>query len=214
MPGALRIRDLILRVAADPDLDQTAKLFAFCLAAWQASPERIEKKRTGKGRSWAQAIGEMMTGCSYERAVSTVRRVIADDIPRYEVRYERLCCPVLKTRGVNAGKPCGKNAISSWVERDPQTGAGIHVGFCSAHITAADKLRRQQLFQEWETNGRPVPPANKGGILARYFNADWVKLYAWADPTREPLPEGKPPTPPRPKFTLIHGGAASVLRKA
>lgn len=223
LPGALRIRNLLLRIAADDDLDQTAKLFAFCLAAYLASPERAEKKRTGKGKAWSQAIGEMMVGTpkvrtmnimgevrQYDSAVETVRRVIANDIPRYEVPCPRnVTCPVPKTRGPNTGKPCGKNATTRWVQRDPETGEGEYLGYCTAHMTRAAQLCHQEAWRKWEENGKPSPPANRGGILSRYFNTDWAKLYAWADPHREPLPNGKPPTPPRPTFTLIQGGAAS-----
>lgn len=217
LPGALRARDALLRIAADDDLDQTAKLFAFCLLAYKSSPQPRDKKRS----SWAQAVGEMMTGESrthtvnmfgeqriYGSAIETVRRVIRNDIPRYEVPYTRIVCPIPKTRGPNAGKPCGKNTTHSWVERNPETGEGTRIGYCSGHHTRAHTIRWQQAHQQWEANGHPTPPANKGGILARHFNSNWAKLYNWADPTREPLPNGKPPTPPRPTFTLIQGGSA------
>ncbi|SBS73903.1 hypothetical protein MHPYR_180114 [uncultured Mycobacterium sp.] len=215
LPGALHLRDIVQGIASDPDLDQTAKLFAFCLAAYLTSPERREVKRTGKGQNWAQAVGEMMAGARGEVVLGQdmnvwrVRRVIANDIPRYQISFRRVTCAVLKTRGPNAGKPCGKNATHSWVERNPETGEGAHVGFCTAHVTRADQLRRRDVYQQWEANGKPCPPANTGGVLARYFRANWAKLYAWADPSIEPLPGGKPPTPPRPTFTLIQGGAAS-----
>lgn len=220
--GALDARDCLLRIAEDADLDQTAKLFAFCLLAYLASPERREKRRTGKGRSWTEAVGEMMfadreppvssafAGETYSAdATWRVQRVIANDIPRYRVNHGRVRCPVLKTRGKNIGKPCGKNATHYWVDRDPNTGEGTPEGYCSAHITTAARLRHSDRIKQWAANGKPSPPANAGGVLARHFSADWAKLYAWADPSVEPLPDGKPPTPPRPKLVLIRGGDES-----
>jgi hypothetical protein len=219
--GALHARDALLRIAADSDLNETAKLFAFCLLAYLASPERAEKRRSGKGRSWVEAVGEMMfadvrkVNVAYvgetwtADAVWRVQRVIANDIPRYKVNHQLISCPVPKTRGKNVGKPCGKNATYYWVDRDPETGEATPEGYCSAHVTTAARLRHSDRFEQWEANGKPSPPANAGGILARHFSADWAKLYAWADPRTEPLPNGKPPTPPRPKLTLIRGGGES-----
>lgn len=201
---ALLVRDRMIKIANDPDLNQQAKLFAFCLLAFiVGNPEsgtRSEK------RSWAN-IGDMMRPhTSTDEAIRTVRYVIADDIPRYEVPYHRRGCMVPKTRGPNTGQPCGKGA-TSWVDTDPLTGEMTHICLCKNHITNADRERHRQRFKEWEANGKPSPPANRGGVLARHFKANWAKLYEWANPNREPLPDGKPPTPPKPKLTLIQGGA-------
>lgn len=212
--GALDLRKKALLIAADVDLNETAKLFAFCLLTYLSDPERTAPQGGGaKREAWTETVGAMMCG-SQERGsfrgeshhVWKVRQVIANDIPRYQLPYHRVQCPVPKTRGQNVGKPCGRNAGSSWVEYDAETGEATHVGYCSRHLLPEHRTQRQESYQAWVEHGKPVPEANRGGILARHFNTDWAKLYKWADPHREPLPNGKPMTPPKPTLTLIKGG--------
>jgi hypothetical protein len=207
LPGALAARDRMLAICADTDLTREAKLFALCLLAYLVDPARADAK---KRRSWTQAVGEMMDppgsiARRVYRPAELVRKIVADDVPRYEIPYSRGRCAVPKTRGKNAGKPCGRFAAHHWVDRDPETGEAVDVGCCRDHYSPQDEQASQVRMQQWEANGEPVPAANKGGILARHFTADWAKLYAWADPHREPLPAGKPATPPRPRLTLIRG---------
>jgi len=209
----MRARDAIVAIANDMDLDGDAKLFALCMVA-HLYADRQERTRTGK--HWAKVVGGMMIGDvdryrinGMDSGAFKVKRVIAHDIPRYEVPYKHTVCPVPKTRGPNVGKPCGRNPQRSWLEKNPETGEGAHVGYCSKHITRAHHDHHLALWQRWEANGKPEPPANRGGILPRHFKANWTELYAWADPHRIPLPDGKPLTPPRPQFTLIIGGNES-----
>ncbi|MCV7026614.1 hypothetical protein H7I77_25225 [Mycolicibacterium novocastrense] len=209
LPGAIAARDRMLAISADPDLSREAKLFALCLLAYLVDPQRNNGDRQ---RSWTQAVGEMMDPPDSNvrrvyRPSQVVRAVIADDIPRYEIPYSRGRCPVPKTRGKNAGKPCGRYPAHHWIDRDPQTGEATEVGYCRDHYNPQAEQRAQDRVQQWKANGEPVPAANKGGVLARHFNTDWAKLYAWADPGRQPLPDGKAPTPPRPRLTLIRGQA-------
>lgn len=211
----------MVAIAADPDLGQSAKLFALCLLAYLVDPSDARQRRGGRRRQWAEAVGEMMTGESRQfgitgpagaqvscSAVEAVRRVIANDIPRYRVSWSRSRCPVVKTRGKNAGQPCGRSGSHRWVDRDPQTGQATEMVFCRDHYDPAAAAESHRRAQQWTANGEPVPAANAGGILARHFSADWAALYAWADPDITPLPEGKPATPPRPALRLIHGQGA------
>ncbi|MFV8142276.1 hypothetical protein ACNQR7_32435 [Mycolicibacterium senegalense] len=215
LPGALHARNTLLSIASDPDLTQSAKLFAFCLLAYLTGPEYRTKKRTGKARHWAEVVGEMMdatavghTVLGVDMAQWQVIDVISKDIPRYEVPFERVRCGAPKVRGPNAGQPCGRNANGGqWIDRDPMSGEGTRIGYCRDHYTNAVRIWQQERYDSWVAHGRPSPPANKGGILARHFDANWPKLYAWADPTQEPLPQGKPANPPRPKLKLIRGSA-------
>lgn len=210
LPGALAARDRMLKIASDPDLSHEAKLFAFCLLAFLT-----ERRATGrKAKHWAEAVGEMMYPAdSSTHTVVGPRRItrgiIADDVPRYETPYTAIRCPVPKARGVNTGNPCGRTPSGGqWIEFDAETGEGTHVGYCNRHITPAIHDARQTRWQAWDDNGKPVPPANKGGILARHFDTDWPALYHWAAPHRVPLAEGKPLELPRPKLALIQGGAS------
>lgn len=208
LPGALLARDKILAIAADPDLTGDTELFGFCLVAYL-----IERRLTGrKKENWVEAIGDMMVAReSRQRAAGydgawKCRRIIAQDIPRYEPpRLETRGCIVLKTRGPNTGKPCNKGG-STWLDRDPETGEGRWLSYCQRHMPAGEDRSRRDRYQRWVTNGRPTPPANTGGVLARHFRANWAELYEWADPHTKPLPDGKPVTPPRPRLSVIDGG--------
>ena len=101
---------------------------------------------------------------------------------------------------------CGKNAISSGVLYDPITGEGTWYGFCSRHRNHRDDWAIQQQNKEWDLNGRPSPPPNKGGVLRRYLKTDWDAYYKWAAPYATPLDGAKPATPPKPELRLIVGG--------
>lgn len=222
IPGALKLRDRMLDIANDPDLDEKAKLFAFCLLAY-LTERRLHGRRSPKRSDWTKDVGMLMIGESeqldvsfmdhtevHDTAVYAVRSVIRNDIPRYVPPQGKTRCPALKARGPNAGHPCGKSVTSRWVDRDPETGEGTPVGYCRNHShPSLDQWRRDRQLA-WEANGKPQPPANRGGILARHFASNsWASLYHWADPSRAPQPEGKPATPPAPKLTLIQGGASS-----
>lgn len=217
LPGALNARRDMLAIAADPALDASAKLFAFCLLA-HLTALRQAGHRGGVNRdSWATAVGEMMyPPDSFERKhygpIGICRRIIAADIPRYElarVPAESIQCQTPKSRGPDAGKPCSKPGVGHPViDYDPDTGQTRWIAYCRNHSHPSLDEWRHKRRQAWEDNGRPSPPPNTGGVLARHFATDWDVLYEWAaDPSRTLLPEDNPPTPPQPKFTLIQGGA-------
>lgn len=213
LPGALLARDRMLAIAADPDLTGDTELFAFCLLAYLIERRQTRRKST----NWAEKVGEMMMNPRRVKiqfgsdSVVTdgawkCRRIIADDIPRYQTPpRDGRGCIALKSRGPNVGKPCGKGG-TLWLDRDPETGQGQYLSYCDRHMPVGAKQSHRERYQQWVENGKPSPPANTGGVLARHFRADWAKLYAWADPHTTPLPDGKPATPLRPRLSIIDGG--------
>ncbi|WP_439030242.1 hypothetical protein [Gordonia terrae] len=205
--GALRTQSLILDIAADPDLDRDAKLFAVLLVA------DIAKRRTALTASerlarkghWTSRIAQMVDASdSGLDGLHFVRAVIRRDVPRYigERTTTGLCiAPMIRRDG-----PCGKRAYRTVKIIDPMTGRWAMEGYCTRHWSLDHKIRSQRLFVEWQELGEPVPPANSGGVLRRYFNTVWDELYDWADPYRVRNEGGKEPTIPRPKLELIRGG--------
>ncbi|MGW4720898.1 hypothetical protein, partial [Nocardia sp. NPDC004260] len=110
--------------------------------------------------------------------------------------------PMIRREGL-----CGKSGSYGLADRDPLTGEGGLVWFCARHRhlgKAAEERTRQ-----WAENGKPLPPANTGGVLKRYWDADWDHIYRWAS-GRDPMPGGREATPPRPKLRLIPGGADQI----
>jgi hypothetical protein len=215
LPGAMRARDRLLQIAADEDLDHDAKLFAFCLTAYL-----IQRRLSGrKGKNWAQAVAEMMyqpdsAEMKILGPVRVCKRIIADDIPRYEIPYlapHKIHCQSPKARGPQAGQPCGKGGSrQTFIDRDPETGEARWIAYCRNHSHPTLDQWRKDRTDAWLANGKPSPVANTGGVLARYFGANWTALYQWADPSRKPMPNGKPLTPPRPQFALIQGGGGGA----
>ena len=199
LPGVLNARRDMLTIAADPDLDADTKLFAFCLLAHLTEKRQSGHRGGVKRESWATAVGEMMhppdsVNRKIYGPIGICRRIIAADIPRYElprVPAESIRCQAPKSRGPDAGKPCGETASGqTFIDYDPETGEGQWIAYCRNHAhPSLDEWRRERR-QTWETNGHPSSPANTGGVLARYFRTDWAALYEWADPSRKPLPEG------------------------
>ena len=96
---------------------------------------------------------------------------------------------------------CGKPASGSMIDHDPVTGEAQWIGLCSRHrdLQAKFDVRRR----EWIANGRPSPSPNRGGVLKRYFKANWAEVYRWAAPWRTPLDDAPEPTPPQPKLRLV-----------
>ncbi len=92
------------------------------------------------------------------------------------------------------------------IERDPLTGEAAPYGYCTRHRNHDDDWRIRQQLRQWNENGRPEPAPNAGGVLRRYINTDWDDLYKWAAPYQTPSAGAKPPTLPRPKLMVIHGG--------
>lgn len=210
--GAVYARDQMLQIAGADDLDSDVKLFSLCLLAFLAG-----QRRDGHDRGdWAAAVGEMLSRHGVDRSardsVSLCRSIIAKDIPHYEVPAlgaERLRCPVPRGSGRRAGDPCGKATVGAhFIDYDPVTGEGTWLAYCRGHSDPARHEQRRLRYRAWVDNGRPSPPPNTGGLLPRYFQADWTALYRWADPDRRPAPQWCPPGPPRPHLTVIPGGLA------
>lgn len=188
-----RRRDML----ADPDL--TGDLLLLALAM-----DEVIRRTDVRGRrcktSWVQEIAEMIYG-DHERGYTRVVRVIADDLPRYEVAqmWGRPCAaPMQRREGT-----CGKGGSLGLLDRDPDTGEGTRVWFCARHRPYAVPV--EQRIKQWVANGRPLPPANTGGVLRRWYAGNWDAIYQWAS-GRDPMPGGREATPPRPVFQLIQGG--------
>ena len=198
LKGLMRSHQRFIDICNDPDLDRDATLFAICTLAI------LHESRTSatgklKAKAWLRTISEMVGGDTY-----FVRKVIRHDIPRYDCPPSDKGCTaeMIRREGL-----CGKNTIIKGVVRDPMTGVATPYGYCSRHRNHADDWRIQQTNRQWDENGRPSPAPNAGGVLRRYFDTDWAGLYEWAAPYIKPLDGAKPATLPRPKLTLITGGA-------
>ncbi len=201
LKAIMRSHQQILDICNDPDLDGDAKLFAI-LVVTLIYQRRAAGRKDLKRRSMFQQIAQL----SNKRDPNFwIRRVIQEDIPRYEPPTaidEGCLAPMIQREG-----PCGKSAIVSGWDRDPYTGAATRYAFCSRHRNHADDWRIKQNIKQWIDNGQPSPPPNAGGVLSRYFAADWDALYKWAAPYTTPLEGAKPPTLPKPNLSLIRGGA-------
>ncbi|WP_142927428.1 hypothetical protein [Mycobacterium marinum] len=190
----------ILEVCNDPDLDSDSKLFAVLMLTL-IYQRKVAGRRSIKNRSTLHAVAQM---CGHKNPHWWIRRVIQNDIPRYEpppVAETGCLAPMIQREG-----PCGKRAIKSGWDRDPLTGVAIRYAFCSRHLNHADDCRIQQNIRQWIENDQPSPPPNKGGVLRKYFDSDWNSLYKWAAPYEIPLDGAEPPTLPKPALTLIRGG--------
>ncbi len=200
LKAIMRSHQQILDVCNDPDLDGDAKLFAI-LVVTLIHQRRVAGRKDLKRRSMFQQIAQL----SNKRDPNFwIRRVIEKDIPRYEPppAVDKGClAPMIQREG-----PCGKTAIISGWDRDPYTGVATRYAFCSRHRNHADDWRIKQNIKQWIDNGQPSPPPNSGGVLRRYFAADWDALYKWAAPYLAPLEGEKPPTLPKPNLRLITGG--------
>lgn len=212
--GALRTRRKVLSIALDPDMDREVKLFAFCLQAYL-----IGRDEPGWGsRHWAHVVGELIqrpgpVGSGGFGPVRACQRVIAKDVPRYEVPYVgEVVCRSPKARGPQAGEPCGKPSVRPrQIDRDPLTGEGRWIGYCRNHShRSLDEWRLKRLLA-WDFNGRPQPPVNTGGALMRYFKTDWDSMYSWSQAWMNGgEPEAEDTEINAPSFVLIKGGGQDV----
>ena len=193
MRSAAIYRAQIQAMMADPDL--TGDVLLLAVAMLNQSQLAIE---AGQQRfRWSDVCRDLGWDGSHK-----LRWTIADDFPRYEIPRDVVvrCVALMVRREGLCGKPAAWSLVFD--DRDPETGAGRRVGFCSRHgHLQYDVLARAK---RWRANGRPQPPDNTGGVLPRYFDGDWPGLYRWAKPW-QPLGTGpgKPPAPPRPTLTLI-----------
>lgn len=201
LKSIMRSHQLTVDICNDPDLDGDAKLFAI-LVVTLIYQRRAAGRKDLKRRSMFQQIAQLSNKPAPK---FWIRCVIEKDIPRYEPppAVDKGClAPMIQREG-----PCGKSAIISGWDRDPYTGAATPYAFCSRHRNHADDWRIKQNIKQWIDNGQPSPPPNAGGVLSRYFAADWDALYKWAAPYTTPLEGAKPPTLPKPNLSLIRGGA-------
>lgn len=188
----------------DPDL--TGQTLLFALALDEVLANRKEQGRRSF-RRWVHDVEELAVGHTPDVARRTywAKRVIGDDLPRYEPNRDQgsAVCSAAMIRRAGA---CGKRATSSLVDRDPDTGEARWIGLCSRHreMRATFDARKKA----WIANGKPSPAPNAGGVLKRYFVADWTAVYRWAVPYREALEGSRDATPPRPRLRLVTSGDA------
>lgn len=178
------------QLLADEDL--TGDLLALALVILNQL-----RDKSGPGTNWLDRA-RIALGWEWWK----VRGVLHRDAPHYRAtdrRGEGCIAPMIRRDG-----PCGKRAGTTWQEIDPQTGEAELVSMCSRH--SPTPLRSSESYRAWVANGKPRPPANTGGILARYFTKKGLaEAYEWAHPDYDRDGEGKPPTLPRPTLRLIRG---------
>lgn len=202
-PKAIMLRDERRRqMLNDPDLTGDLLLFALCLDEVIATRREQGRKSL---RNWVQEVAILAHGDGPYYMRYWGKNVIGQDIPTHEAdgfRSPSVPCvaPMIRREG-----QCGKKSSVRFIDHDPKTGEGKFVGLCARHRWHMAYFNERQ--REWEANGEPVPPANRGGVLRRYFSTDWEGIYRWARPGVKPMEGGREATPPRPKLRLIQGGS-------
>jgi hypothetical protein len=147
-------------------------------------------------RAWQVEVARML-GWPPEK----VRWVLANDRPRYEPPWlqsiERHPCEGVMVR---RDGPCGQpnSRTHQVIEYSPVDGTQVAHHFCSRHADQAAEFRAR-LPRRADC---PRPAANRGGVLPRYFKADWPAIWRWASPGWEPPPD-TPLPPGRPQLVLV-----------
>lgn len=129
-----------------------------------------------------------------------VKYVLSDDRPRYVPRQDAETClaPMQRRAG-----PCGTRTSQGQWGRDPD-GEMVWLAACPRHHDWA-REESQRAWARWARSGGRQPPANTGGVLARYIDLDWGTIYRWGDAGWF-MPRGGPPKPEaRPRLTLVVG---------
>jgi len=197
--SAFRYRDEVQAMMTDPDLTGATLLLAVgVFHALQVKIEAGDKQEVKWG-----AVQSLLGWSSWD-----LKAAIRDDFPRYEP--DRTAAAECSAPMIRRDGPCGKPVASSlrFTDRDPETGEGRKVGFCSRH--GALQFDVKSRLKQWQANGAPQPPHNTGGVLRRYFNGDWDPSYRWSAPYEELTDgSGKLVEIPRPKLTLIRGEVAT-----
>ncbi len=188
----------------DPDL--TGDLLLFALALDEVILTRSEDgRRRKKPGHWVADVAALAV--NVQRQQYWGRKVLTDDVPRYEPvgqSHSMPCAaPMIRREGL-----CGKHGTTRLIDRDPHTGEAKWIGLCARH--RGHQAHFDARLKEWHVHGKPMPPANTGGVLRRYWDADWDHIYRWAAPHREPMEGGREATPPRPRLRLIQGGDGEV----
>lgn len=203
LPALMQYRHWTRRMMLDPDLHGDTLLLAFAML-------EVVVRRSEPGPADETPLLERLEAMCRTHEAGRLRpapgwwvqHVISEDVPRYEPEFVsavKCAAPMIRRDGL-----CGKPSSFRFIDRDPETGDSRYVGLCSRHRSMQPTFDARR--KAWLANGKPSPPANTGGVLARYFALDWPAWYQWARPRTEPLPDGKPPTPPpsqRPKLRLV-----------
>lgn len=190
------------RMIRDPDLTGDALLFALVLDENNTTAKDPRRRSFGQGTDWIDQVGALARGELPREAMRRfwVQQVIAKDVPRYEpargAESPSCVAPMVRREGL-----CGKPSTRRLIDHDPQTGDAAWIGLCSRHRHWDAHYEKRR--QEWIANGAPSPPPNVGGVLMRYFNADWEAVYRWAAPHLKPARGPDEPTPPRPQLRLV-----------
>lgn len=176
------------RMLADEDL--TGDLLAFALVV-------LHMDNTGPGKNWCDRA-RIALGWEWWK----VRHIASRDAPHYlptDRSTEGCIAPMIRRDGT-----CGKRGTTTFSQFvDPRTGERELVTVCSRHNPP--RRHRHPSFDAWEANGEPTPPANTGGVLARYFTGPAIAgLYEWARPDYDREGKGMPRTT-RPTLRLIRG---------
>jgi hypothetical protein len=146
--------------------------------------------------------------------------LVRGDAPCYRAKEaNRYGCIIPKTRGINAGKPCGKSGTTFRVT-DPATGEWRMETYCRTLHADAGRI---MYARERSLVNVPEPKPNHGGLLPCYIKANnWPDLYVWANSTWKPPYVGicaddwpvmaKVATAPLTKVTLsaLEGGRESA----
>lgn len=185
------------RMLNDPDLTGDTLLFALALDEVLAS----RRAKRPAFNTWINDVAELAWGPGPgDTRLYRVKRVIEQDIPRFEPAREpgAITCvaPMIRREGL-----CGKRGTGRLIDHDPETGDARWIGLCGRHRDLEAKFEARR--QAWIANGRPSPPPNRGGVLKRYFKADWTEVYRWAAPWRTPLDGAREAVPPRPQLRLV-----------
>lgn len=185
-----RFAELARKMYDDPDLTGDVLHFALALAETLTRPVGVGKA------GWTTELSLRVGGRG-----EWARYAIRQDLPRHVPVGDGNVCvgEMIRRPGL-----CGKSSTQRHWLRDPVTGEVTVVGSCSRHHEA---LRRTENVTAlaWVDAGKRPGPQNAGGILERYFTANWDKVYAWSSPTwTRPGTALEPPR--RPNLTLIRGG--------
>lgn len=181
--AVLREHQLMVQVLADEQLDADIKLFVLCTMAYVGGL-REKGKRLRGGEHWLGTIAAMAhPGWEVRRQWAWVRLTVASDMPRYTPdRLPGAGCVQIRPDG----QMCGKKPHVTEVERQPITGQGRQVAYCTTHWSHDRSWKLQAQEKAWRANGKPEPAPNTGGHLVRYVEFTnstkeiWDGYYRWA----------------------------------
>lgn len=220
----------VARLMADPDVTGDLLL----VGLWLARATILREPPTTTGSGWqltdiASALYPPVdlpeiTGLGVTRPAyygpdaGRVERVLRDDIRRYDAWAEAgtprgrfgPCAGPMARRPI-----CGKPTSMGTFLTDIATGRRRMLGACRKHEAWYwAEVRRNRA----EVAGAdvPAPPANAGGVLARYIDIDWPALWRGIDPDWTPPAEelARPAPAGPPKLTLVVTPEVELSRPA